>query len=168
MRLLFVSPLLVLTLFLATAASAQTTPQKPAIGWTVSHGLYDFVDGQRTLELGVEYRFSTSRLWGLDLAPVVGISATVKESFWVYAGLCYDLRLSERWTATPQLAAVIYEDGNGKDLGGPVQFRSGLEVSYRLRRGGRLGVLFYHLSHSRLYELNPGSESLVLTWSPGG
>ena len=135
--------------------------------WAFSAGLFDFIDSDKAVEVGVEARFRSFRVWRLDLVPVVGVSATENESFWGYGGLRYDLRLSDRWMASPQFAIGLYENGDGKDLGGLVEFRSGLEISRRLKNGGRVGLLFYHLSNARIYELNPGSESLVITWSPG-
>jgi hypothetical protein len=38
-------------------------------------------------------------------------------------------------------------------------------VSYRLESGDRLGLSLYHLSNADLYHRNPGSESLVLSYT---
>jgi len=156
---------LLVGLFLLSTVPAVA--EEASAGWAFSLGLYDFIDSDKAVEAGVEYRFQSFALWKLGLKPVVGFSATEDENFWGYAGLAYDLRLSERWTATPQFAIGLYENGNGKELGGVVEFRSGLEISRRLNNGARVGMLFYHLSNSRIHELNPGSESLVMTWSRG-
>lgn len=48
-----------------------------------------------------------------------------------------------------------------------MEFRSGLEIAYRLANGHRVGMIYYHLSHANIYEDNPGSNSLVFTWSLG-
>ena len=40
-----------------------------------------------------------------------------------------------------------------------------LELAYRLPGEARLGLCVYHLSNGGIYHLNPGSESLVLTYS---
>jgi hypothetical protein len=151
-----------LQLFTSLPATADSLEQ-----WTVHLGFYDFVDSDKTLEVGVEYRFPSLAVWKLDLEPMAGLSATSKENIWGYAGLAYDIQLSESWTATPHVALALYEDGDGKDLGGAVEFRSGLEISRQLRNGQRVGLLFYHLSNARLYGLNPGSESLMFTWNLG-
>ena len=145
----------------ATPAVAGDAPET----WVLSLGIFDFIDSDKAVEVGVQRRFSPFRLWRLDLVPMVGVSATDEESVWLYAGLRWDLSLGRWWVVTPNFAASLYEDGDGKDLGGVVEFRSGLEVARRLAGGGRIGLLFYHLSNSRIYEHNPGSESLVLTWS---
>ena len=90
-----------------------------------------------------------------------------------YAHLSFRLALkdlwatpwSERWRVVPFLGVGIYEEGDGKDLGGPVEFRSGVEVSYRVGRRWWLGATLYHLSNGVLYDSNPGEESLALTLS---
>jgi hypothetical protein len=46
-----------------------------------------------------------------------------------------------------------------------IEFRSGIELSRRLGERSRLGVSFFHLSNAALYNFNPGSESLVLTYT---
>jgi hypothetical protein len=89
-----------------------------------------------------------------ELAPVAGALATSKGALYVYGGLRFDVPLG-------------YHREKGQDLGGAVQFRSGLELSYRLAGGSRLGVCMYHLSNGGLFRANPGSESLLLTYRAG-
>jgi hypothetical protein len=106
---------------------------------------------------------------------MAGVSATEDGSAWVYAGLGYDFELSPRWVLTPSFAASLYDEGSeGKDLGHAIEFRSGLEISCRLGKddgagpaGPRLGLLFYHLSNGSISDVNPGSNSLVLTLALG-
>lgn len=159
--------ILLLGLLLLSANPAAA--EEPSKGLALSLGLYDFFDDDfRTMEAGVEYRFRPFTLWKLDLKPAVGFSATKDKSFWAYAGLRYDLPLSTIWRFTPQFSISLYDRGEeGKLLGGLVEFRTGFELSRRLKNGTRLGVLVYHLSHSHIYGFNPGSESLLLTWSQG-
>lgn len=140
-----------------------------AQGWAVAAGSFD-IEGDPTPEAGVEFRFSPLPVGGvqwLGLVPAMGVSGTSDGGVWLYGNVRLDLEVSDHWVITPQFAVTLFEDGDGKDLGGPVEFRSGLEVSYRFGRGSRLGVLFYHLSNARIYDDNPGSNSLVLVWAIG-
>ena len=137
-------------------------------GWAFYLGAFDIIDSDKATELGIEYRFEPFRLWRMDLNPVIGLSGTSEGNYWGYGGFRWDLPLqSERWVTTLGFAVSAYEQGDGKDLGGVVEFRSSLDVAYRLRNGSRVGLSFYHLSNARIYDLNPGSESLVLSWSLG-
>jgi len=52
----------------------------------------------------------------------------------------------------------LYEKGQGTDLGGPIEFRSGIEVAYHLENGMRLGLGWDHRSNLEIYARNPGVE----------
>jgi hypothetical protein len=44
------------------------------------------------------------------------------------------------------------------DLGGPIEFRSGIEVAYHMENGMRLGLGWDHRSNLEIYARNPGVE----------
>ena len=67
--------------------------------------------------------------------------------------------------ARPSLAPGLYQRGDGRDLGGDLQFRSGFALDWKLEGGVRLGFEVYHLSNFGLHEYNPGSESALLTFT---
>jgi hypothetical protein len=93
--------------------------------------------------------------------------ATGQGTLYAYAGLRADLPLEGRWMVSPNWGVGGYYFDGGRDLGGGLEFRSGVEVSYRLERGDRIGLCLYHLSNAALYKRNPGSESLALTYTAG-
>jgi hypothetical protein len=70
---------------------------------------------------------------------------------------------------SPGFAVALFEEGDGKDLGGPVEFRSSLELSHRRSERSEIGITLYHLSKAGIYDENPGSNSLVVsyTFRPG-
>ena len=121
----------------------------------------------RTGEVGVETRLVDVNLvsgerW--SLSPAFGLMATFEGAFYGYGSFRFDVRVSQPWTLTVHTGAGWYEQGNSKDLGGPVEFRSGLQVARFLADGRRIGVGFYHLSNASIYEDNPGSNSFVLIY----
>ncbi len=139
-------------------------------GWAFSIGQFDIARGEKPTEGGIEYRFRSVELWSVPIKPAVGVTLTEDDSYWVYATAGYDIELGKRWVLTPSLGVSIYDPSDeGKDLGGPVEFRSSLEIAYRLRKekGPRIGLIFYHLSNAVLYDINPGANSLALTLSLG-
>jgi len=145
---------------LATAAAAQDGPM-----WSVSAGIFNTHGHDTPVEVGVEVRLRPRTKW--RLAPAFGVAGTEEGSVWAYGGLRLDWQAAENWFISPQFAVSAYEDGDGLDLGGVLEFRSGLEIARRLKSGSRLGILFFHLSNARIYDPNPGSNSLVLTWTFG-
>ncbi|MEM6793177.1 MAG: acyloxyacyl hydrolase [Acidobacteriota bacterium] len=154
---------------LGLALSAPALAADGSSGWAFSAGGFDpFKEEFRAVELGIEYRFEAFDLWGLSLKPVAGFSGTDENAFWGYGGLRWDIPIwGERIIPTLGFAVSLYEDGDGKDLGGVLEFRSSFEIAYRFDNGHRLGLSVYHLSNASIYDFNPGSESVILTWSLG-
>jgi lipid A 3-O-deacylase len=151
----------VTVLFWLTVAVAPAVAEEgPELA--VSAGAYDLAKTE-SIEAGVEYRFR-SRAW--ELVPAVGGAFTEDGAFWAYLGLRRPFRLGPGWRLTPGFAASLYEEGStGKDLGGPLEFRSSLELSRRFAGGSSLGLAFYHLSNAGIYDDNPGSNSVILSWA---
>jgi len=148
-------------MLLAAAMPAPTLAGDPAF-LSVGAGYYDINDNMDAAEFRMEYRGSTE-YWVFK--PFAGAMATSDAAFYAYGGLLVDVYFGNRFVLTPSFAAGLYADGDGKDLGHVVEFRSGLEASYRFDNRSRLGVLFYHLSNASLDDNNPGTEVLSLTYS---
>ena len=132
-------------------------------GLSVSAGASDYGRDHAAAEVGIEHRFRSD--WCLGLGPLVGVSVTADESFYVYAGADRRIDLGRSWFVDSSFAIGFYEAGDGKDIGGALEFRSGLAVGRRLRNGWRVGLGFVHLSNSAYYRYNPGVNSLLLRWS---
>lgn len=138
---------------------------RPGDSFSVATGAYDFIrEKWRTWEFLMEYKFHIkwSPMRQLELRPLVGIMATVKGSTYLYAGLNFDLLFCDHLLVSPGFAAGYYRKGGGKDLGYPLEFRSGIELGWQFEGGYRLGIHFYHLSNASIGRKNPGEESLVL------
>lgn len=150
-------------LLLAAAILSSSSAEARAAnleGWSASVGQFDVDQEQETLELGLDFRFRRV-FWGLQ--PIVGLGATRDEAVFGYGGVTRPFELGKSsFFVVPNFAVSLYENGDGKDLGQALEFRSGLELLYRLPRGTRVGVGFYHLSNSSLDEVNPGANSLLL------
>ncbi len=149
-----------------------------AQGWAVSVGMFDTAGNpideldfniEQPFEGTVEYRFRPFFLnKNVPIIPAFGVSATTGGSLWIFSSFRYDWEFAPHWFLTPSTGVTLYDRGDdGKDLGGTVEFRSGIEISRQLPDGSRVGLLFYHLSNANLYDINPGNNSFVLTWSFG-
>jgi hypothetical protein len=163
------------------AGSLEAAPSPWRLGRpetvVASSGVFDpFVDGS-SYEIGFELRFSPRRFSFLpgflpdgflpDVIPTAGVMVRAQGSLYAYGGIRADIPWGERWTFSPGWAAGLYNRTPDFDLGGPLEFRTSLELAYRLPNGSRVGVCFYHLSNGGLFTRNPGSESLVMTYSAG-
>jgi lipid A 3-O-deacylase len=154
----------------------------PAAGQLLPLGAPEYVSAstgafevRKTLdeyETGWELRFAPRRFWPLprwapDLIPVTGAMATSRGTLFAYGGFRMEIPLVDRWAVGGGWASGLYYPGTGagKDLGSVLEFRSHLELAYRLRNDARVGLCLIHISNGHVANFNPGSESLVLTYS---
>jgi len=125
-------------------------------------GAFDIEDDTRALEVGGWVRFPQ---WRYRLSPLVGLTVNEDSGVYGFAGLGYEFTLSPRWQLLASFSGGLYEKGDGKDLGGIIEFRSGLDLQYVLENQHRVGLSLSHISNSKIYDLNPGAESLLLIYS---
>ena len=152
-----------LFLFCMMATAVNARAEEPDF-LTFGVGVYDMFDDQTTAEFRVEYVFSEQRkLW--IFSPFVGLTGTAEGGTYGYGGVGIDIFFGRRFVITPNFAAGIYGNGDGKDLGHAIEFRSGVAFAYRFDDFSRLGLTFHHISNAGLDERNPGVESLLLTYS---
>lgn len=120
-------------------------------------------DGGNELSAGfsAEYRADIG-LWYIH--PLVGVLVTTDAVVYGYGGLTIDFPVGERFYVSPSFAAGGFDRGSGQNLGHTVEFRTGLELSYRFDDDSRIGLQFHHMSNASLGGSNPGSESVVLNY----
>lgn len=113
----------------------------------------------RAAEVGLQWR-GGGRWWVFH--PMAGGMVTHKGSCNLYAGFSFDLPLGNRLVLRPSFAPGYYNKGGGKDLGDPLEFRSGIEVGWRFSNGTQLGLELNHISNASLGDHNPGANSLMV------
>ena len=128
---------------------------------TLGAGYYDINDNHGAAEFRLEWRFK-KLFWKIH--PFVGVMGTSDVVVYGYGGIALDWKLG-KFVFTPSFAAGAYRDGDGKDLGHVIEFRSALEIAYEFENRHRLGLIFYHLSNASLADNNPGTEVLSLGYS---
>jgi lipid A 3-O-deacylase len=126
----------------------------------ISAGEHNTVDQSKAAaELGLQWR-GGGHWWVFH--PIVGGMVTHQGAMHGYVGFTFDLPLGAHFAFRPSFAPGLYRQGGGKDLGYPLEFRSGLEAGWRFSGGTRVGLEFYHISNASLGDINPGSNSLML------
>ncbi len=133
-------------------------------------GAFSVGESDRSAEIRLEYhpglRIFQGNLWsGFDgLAPVIGFMANGDGGVFGYGGLQTDIALGDRWTATPAAGIGGYGRGDGRDLGGVLEFHLGLTLAFGIADGQRLGLTWAHISNATLHDVNPAANSLLLTY----
>ena len=98
------------------------------------------------------------------IAPFVGGFATTDGAFYGGFGFGAEFVLDDTWVVMPFTGIGLFEDGDGKDLGSVVEFRSGVDLGYRFDYGGQISVTFTHMSNAGISDRNPGTELLMFRY----
>lgn len=142
----------------ARADDASKDPSLIALG----AGDIDFDHKLPAAEVRGEYRFKEGFYF---IKPMVGAFGTSRGSIYTYGGFRFDWVFADHYVVMPNAAVGWYDRNSGKELGSPVEFKTGLELAYRFDGGARLGVAFDHISNAGLTKTNPGTEQLLLMLS---
>lgn len=150
---------ILLLAIVSDAGSARAEGEGRTRALSLGAGWFDF-NRQRdeAVELRVEYRAGPA---GSPLRALAIATATDDSSLFLGLGLGYEIHLGSRLALTPSLAPGYYRRGNGKDLGYSLEFRTQVELGYRLSGGVRLVAAAAHISNAGLGSRNPGEESLA-------
>ncbi|WP_041795044.1 acyloxyacyl hydrolase [Pararhodospirillum photometricum] len=97
--------------------------------------------------------------------PIAGIEVTSKGATYLYGGFMADVRFGKHFIVSPSAAVGWYNQGDDREMGSPLEFRTGLEAAWRFDDGLRVGAAFHHLSNADLGESNPGVEEATLNVS---
>ncbi|KUF10985.1 lipid A 3-O-deacylase, partial [Pseudoponticoccus marisrubri] len=104
-------------------------------------------------------RVQTGRQFG-PFAEAAGLSSDEHGATWLGYGLTWPVRLGPFY-AELHLMPGLYWPGDGFDLGGPMVFRSGIELGVELFGHG-VGIGYDHRSHAGIFGRNPGIETVML------
>lgn len=149
----------------SSVAAASGLPQAKADDpsfITIGGGWYDFNDNEQAAEFHAEWR-GKKLFW--IFKPFAGAMFTSDAAFYGFGGFLTDFYFGRRIVVTPSIAAGLYADGDGKDLGSVIEFRSGLEVGWRFDDRSRLSAAVYHISNASIDDNNPGTEIFSIGYS---
>jgi hypothetical protein len=130
--------------------------------FAIGAGDIDFDHNHPAGEMRGELRFAQG-YW--NIKPLVGVFGTSRGATYVYFGLRYDFIFADHYVIMPDAAFGWYHRGDGKNLGSPAEFKTGVEFAYRFDNAARIGIAFDHISNAGLTQTNPGTEQLLLMLS---
>ena len=141
-------------------ALAQVTLNETPAVISAGVGWYDLVqDDNEAVDFRLEYRHGDDFLF---LKPWGGVEVTTDGSVWGGIGVLVDITFFDSVVLTGSFAPGLWAEGDGKDLGHVVEFRSQVELGYQFENQSRLSVSFSHTSNANLDDTNPGVEVLSL------
>ena len=96
--------------------------------------------------------------------PLTGAFITGDNGVYMYTGVEAEYGFGPI-TLSPSFAPGIYEEGQGKDLGSPLEFKSEIKVGFNLFKNSKISYSYNHISNNDWGDINPGSNNEHLTFS---
>ena len=134
--------------------------------YSVYTGMFDFSDhGKRATLIGFQHQnedLNRDTFLG-NLSPITGAMITADNATYFYTGVQAQYKIGSL-NFTPSFAPGYYEQGDGKDLGHAVEFKSEVQISVDLPKASQLGFSYNHLSNASLGTKNPGANSYMFNF----
>ena len=130
---------------------------------SVYTGMFDFSDnGKRSSLIGFQHQdeeLNRDTFLG-NLSPITGAMITADNASYFYTGVQANYKFGNL-NFTPSFTPGYYSQGDGKDLGHALEFKSELQLSLDLPADSQLGFSYNHLSNASLGDKNPGANSYM-------
>ena len=129
-------------------------------------GMFDFSDdGKKSTLVGFEHQnenLNRDTFLG-NLSPITGVLITADNAGYFYTGVEAQYKIGSI-NFNPSFTPGLYHEGDGKDLGHVIEFKSELQFSLNLSGNSQLGFSYNHLSNASLGDKNPGANSYMLNF----
>jgi len=99
-----------------------------------------------------------------NVSPITGGFITENSAAYIYTGIEWNMNMGGGLTFTPSFAPGLYHEGDGKDLGHVLEFKSEVQFSYALSNKSSFGMSYNHLSNASLGDKNPGANSYMFNF----
>jgi hypothetical protein len=129
-------------------------------------GMFDFSDdGQRAGLFGMQHQNEnlTRNSFLGTLSPITGFMIMENKAGYVYTGVQAQYSIGNL-NITPSFSPGLYGEGDGKDLGHVLEFKSELQLSLDLFSNSELGFSYNHISNASLSDKNPGANSYTFNF----
>tara|TARA_Y100000590_G_C15053015_1_gene763437 strand:+ start:38 stop:553 length:516 start_codon:yes stop_codon:yes gene_type:complete len=134
--------------------------------WNFYSGMFDFSDdGARSTLFGIQHQnenLTRDSFLG-TISPVTGFMITADSAKYIYTGIQAQYNFG-KLNIVPSFTPGLYGEGDGKDLGHIVEFKSEVQLSLDLFENSELGFSYNHISNASLGEKNPGANSYMFNF----
>jgi len=134
--------------------------------FSVYSGMFDFSDdGKRSTLIGFQHQnenLNRDTFLG-NLSPITGVLITADNAGYVYTGVQAQYKIGAL-NITPSFTPGLYHEGDGKDLGHMLEFKSEVQFSLDLSKTSELGFSYNHISNASLGDKNPGANSYMFNF----
>ena len=153
-------------IFCSFSTSAEELNNNQNTEFNVYTGVFDFSDdGKKSNLFGFQHQnenLNRNTFLG-NLSPVTGGLITADNAAYVYTGVQAQYKIGAL-NFTPSFTPGLYHEGDGKDLGHVIEFKSELQFSFDLSNNSLLGFSYNHISNASLGDKNPGANSYMFNF----
>ena len=157
---------LIIFLFSSSSIADELKMGNNNTEFNVYTGMFDFSDdGKRSTLVGVQHQnenLNRNTFLG-NVSPITGAMITADNATYFYTGIQAHYKIGAL-NFTPSFAPGYYNEGNGKDLGHALEFKSEIQLSLELPKDSQLGLSYNHLSNASLGDKNPGANSYMFNF----
>ena len=129
-------------------------------------GMFDFSDdGKKSSLIGFQHQnenLNRDTFLG-NLSPITGAMITADNAAYFYTGVQAQYKIGVL-NFTLSFTPGYYNEGDGKDLGHALEFKSEVQLSLDLPKDSQLGFSYNHLSNASLGDKNPGANSYMFNF----
>ncbi len=129
-------------------------------------GMFDFSDhGAKSTLFGIEHQNENlvKDSFVGTISPVTGLMFTADNATYIYTGIQAQYNFG-KLNIVPSFTPGLYGEGNGKDLGHIVEFKSEVQLSLNIFEKSQLGFSYNHISNASLGDKNPGANSYMFNF----
>jgi lipid A 3-O-deacylase len=134
--------------------------------FTLYTGMFDFSDnGKKSTLVGIQHQnenLNRDTFLG-NLSPITGALITSDNASYIYTGVQAQYKIGAL-NITPSFTPGLYHEGDGKDLGHMLEFKSEVQLSLDLSQSSELGFSYNHISNASLGDKNPGANSYMFNF----
>ena len=129
-------------------------------------GNFDFSDNkQKAILVGFQHQdenLNRDTFIG-NISPITGGFITENSAAYIYTGIEWNMDMGGM-VFTPSFAPGLYHEGDGKDLGHVLEFKSEVQLSYEPYDNTSFGISYNHVSNASLGDKNPGANSYMFNF----
>ena len=129
-------------------------------------GMFDFSDdGKKSTLIGFQHQnenLNRDTFLG-NISPITGALITGDNAGYIYTGIQAQYKIGAL-NITPSFTPGLYHEGDGKDLGHLIEFKSEVQLSFDLPKNTELGFSYNHISNASLGDKNPGANSYMFNF----
>ena len=98
-----------------------------------------------------------------NVSPITGGFLTENSAAYVYTGVQAQYKIGAL-NLTPSFTPGLYHEGDGKDLGHMLEFKSEVQLSLDLSKTSEFGFSYNHISNASIGDKNPGANSYMFNF----